>query len=399
MVSSLDENNATIERLRAECESLRLQHETLERAAHERAVEDGETSVAATQLRSRVAELEDALRRADARRRQLHNTLQEVRGNIRVVARVRPVLGRKETSCVAADADGCTITVQPPPQRGVDGSARASPPLSFTFDRAFGPTAAQASVFEEVGELVESAFDGYHVSILAYGATGSGKTFTMHGSAHEDESLDGIIPRATTALAREKTQREREGWQYTIDASAVEVYDERIYDLLALPSEKRGAAQQCPALELRSAALAGATGEAEFDRAFDDDGGPEIEGLTYWPVDPRKPAAIAKLVERAATVRTTRTTALNDRSSRSHAVFRLRVRGRRPGTLTLGSLVLVDLAGSERAARSGADAHSDQFREACSINRSLSCLVDVFTALGRKRDASKSNNKARVHIP
>lgn len=381
-----------IERLQAECESLRLQHETLEREARERPVDDGETSVAATQLRSRVAELEDSLRRADARRRQLHNTLQELRGNIRIVARLRPVLGRKETSCITTDADGCTITVQPPPQSGVDGSSRASAPLKFTFDRAFGPTASQASVFEEVGELVESAFDGYHVSILAYGATGSGKTFTMHGSGHEDGSLDGIVPRATAALAREKTQRAREGWRYTIDASAVEVYDERIYDLLALPSEKRGTVQRGPALELRSAAAGCATGEPEVD----DDGGPEIEGLTYWPVDPLNPTDITKLVERAAAARATRTTALNDRSSRSHAVFRLRVRGSRPGTLTLGSLVLVDLAGSERTARSGAEAHSDQFREACSINKSLSCLVDVFAALGRR---GPKTSKARVHIP
>ncbi|KAJ8598704.1 hypothetical protein CTAYLR_010740 [Chrysophaeum taylorii] len=319
-------------------------------------------------LRARTAELEEALRHANSIRRRLHNTLQNLRGNVRVVARVRPpnnTNGRGHQDAVAVDSDGCTIVLRPPSRDGVDGTAL---------------------VFEEVEELVQSAMDGYDVSILAY---------TMHGD-NTAVLGDGIIPRATVALTVSKAQLESQGWRYAIEASSVEVYDEKVYDLLAGWSDVtrttcQRAASDGPALELRTHRASDVATRVS----------PIVEGITAWRVDPADPEAISNLVKRAAASRTTRTTALNDRSSRSHAVFIIQLRGYHEGqgTRTSGSLVLVDLAGSERAGRSGAV--DDQLREACSINKSLSCLVDVFAALARLSQTKKKNCSVDCakHVP
>lgn len=213
----------------------------------------------------------------------------------------------------------------------------------------------------------------------------------MHGGEQVSSHDSGIIPRATMALAKAKSRLEANGWHYAIDASSVEVYDEHVYDLLANGGEK--ASRGAP-LQLRDQNISG---------RLPLDCGPSVEGVTTHPIDLEDPEAISRLMKRAAASRATRATAVNDRSSRSHAVFWLRLRGSHTESAqkTAGSLVLADLAGSERVGRSGAvqaGTPGDQLREACSINRSLSCLVDVFVALARDgpRDRAKPT---RSHVP
>lgn len=277
------------------------------------------------------------------------------------------------------------------------------------FDRVLGPDASQSTVFEEVEGLIQSAMDGYHVAILAYGQTGSGKTFTMYGDSPDCSLTDGIIPRATVALARAKIELENCGWEYSIDVSAVEVYDEHVYDLLgnATCSSKNHKASHGPALPIRDQSFLprNCHSRGNVEHVFSNsECGPCVEGVTIHSIDLAGPNAISDLVQRAAASRTTRATFLNERSSRSHAVFWLRIRGHHRGSAvkTLGSLVLVDLAGSERVSRSGAvdsSASSDQLREACHINKSLSCLVDVFAALARGGPRDESKKVQRSHIP
>ena len=356
------------------------------------------------QLSARVGQLEEALRKADSMRRTLHNSLQELKGNVRVVARVRPsVDGKKNTSVTT---EGSAVVVNPGSRVGVDGSLRATKPQYFTFDRVFGPDAHQAEVFKEIEELVQSSIDGYHVCILAAGATGAGKSHTMYA--------DGVVQRAATTLAAAVRALETQGWQHTLDASCVEVYEEKIYDLL--PRNYRQGSSSGPALELRDRdassgdnlgdedlfTVAAAAAAAERQHGS----GPVVEGVARWRLDPADPNEISRLVERAALARRTRATAVHDRSSRSHSVFTLRVRGHHAAgrTATVGSLVLVDLAGSERIAQSGAaakDADPSQFREACAINKSLSCLVDVFASLERTGtdSVSRKTKQQQLHVP
>merc|ERR1712007_135306 len=111
---------------------------------------------------------------------RLHNTIQELRGNIRVFCRVRP----------AADDSKVVVTTQENKVSITNGSDQHN----FAFDKVFGMTANQSDVFVEVSDLVQSALDGYKVCIFAYGQTGSGKTYTMQGTSHPDSW--GLIPRS-----------------------------------------------------------------------------------------------------------------------------------------------------------------------------------------------------------
>ena len=95
----------------------------------------------------------------------------------------------------------------------------------FAFDRVFGQSASQAAVFEEVRHYVQSALDGYCVSLLAYGQTGAGKTHTMMGA--EDEHR-GIIPRSIEQILAAVDEAAGSGWSYALEASFLEIYNETV---------------------------------------------------------------------------------------------------------------------------------------------------------------------------
>ena len=121
-----------------------------------------------------------------------YNELEDMKGKIRVYARVRPLTtSERERGCDQAltvdDGFSCTLI-----NRGR--------PKMFEFDRVFPPAASQAQVFEDTKRLVQSAVDGFNVCIFAYGQTCSGKTFTMMGEGGEGGRLLGVGPRAINEL-------------------------------------------------------------------------------------------------------------------------------------------------------------------------------------------------------
>ena len=126
--------------------------------------------------------LEAKLREQEATRRALHNTIQELKGNIRVFCRVRPS-GDAPSAIKLGDANKLSL-------------AHSKETHNFGFDKTFGPAEGQTAVFAEVEGLVQSSLDGYKVCIFAYGQTGSGKTHTMQGG--EDPASWGLIPRECT---------------------------------------------------------------------------------------------------------------------------------------------------------------------------------------------------------
>merc|ERR1712187_993088 len=109
---------------------------------------------------------------------------------------------------------------------------------NFEFDKVFGTDALQEAVFEEVSQLVQSALDGYKVCIFAYGQTGSGKTFTMEGpSFNRNDENRGMIPRSVEKIFEHQERLKEKGWQYQCRATYLEIYNEKIRDLLVKKSE------------------------------------------------------------------------------------------------------------------------------------------------------------------
>ncbi|KAM9292223.1 kinesin-like protein KIFC3 [Gastrophryne carolinensis] len=280
-------------------------------------------------------------------RKECHNQLVRLRGNIRVLGRVRPITaedgagpGAEEVVAFDPDDDGILQVTQ----RGKT--------FSFELDRVFRPDATQEEVFGEVSPLITSCLDGYSVCILAYGQTGSGKTYSMEGVP----SNPGLNQRALRLLLAEVSSR-ADSWEHQLSVSMLEIYNETLRDLLGPPS---GAS-----LDIKMSP--GSGGELH------------VPGLSQHSV--RNMQDINKILELGRKQRVTEHTNLNAQSSRSHALLILSARGRETSTgiRTTGKLYLVDLAGSERVSRSGAA--GERLREAQCINRSLSALGDVFSAL------------------
>ena len=158
-------------------------------------------------------------------RRKWFNVLQEMKGNIRVFCRCRPLvpieIERNEAIVCKFDVDGEIV---------VGNKPRAADNKMFEFDQVFGPECGQEDIFEDTRQLVQSAMDGFNICIFAYGQTGSGKTYTMEGDLEENP---GINLRALIELFRLRDERDGD---YTVVMSQVEVYCEMVRDLLAPPS-------------------------------------------------------------------------------------------------------------------------------------------------------------------
>jgi kinesin family protein C1 len=311
----------------------------------------------------RIVLLESQVLEGEQVRRQMHNTIQELRGNIRVYVRTRPFLpGDKQASDspIGVSPDGESLAI-------ID--RRSGLPLDFSFDKVFPPSAGQELVFDEISDFVQSALDGYHVCLFSYGQTGSGKTHTMQGCGNGP--MRGIIPRAVEQILSQARAMNTQKWNFTISASFLEIYNENLNDLLI--SMKPGASKT-----QRNDKLA-----IKRNR----EGKSYVDGLSQIPIDAKDSTKGMRQLEAlmgvASRSRSVACTKMNAQSSRSHSVFMLHLNGYNEdtGAVVNGALNLCDLAGSERLDRSGADADATRLRETQAINKSLSCLGDVFNSL------------------
>jgi kinesin family member C1 len=310
----------------------------------------------------RIVELEADLLNGELMRRQMHNTIQELRGNIRVYVRTRPFLpGDKQNdeSPVDVSPDGESLTIL---------DRRSGSPLDFKFDKVFPPSSGQELVFEEVSDFVQSALDGYHVCLFSYGQTGSGKTHTMQGCGNGP--MRGIIPRSVEKILDQAKLLNQHKWNFNVYASFLEIYNEDLKDLLTSMTPAK---------------------ESDFSEKLsikrNREGKSFVDGLTKVQIDAYDSLAgmeqLETLMGVASRSRSVASTKMNSKSSRSHSVFMLHLQGYNEdsGASVNGALNLCDLAGSERLDRSGAGADAKRLRETQSINKSLSCLGDVFNAL------------------
>ena len=167
----------------------------------------------------------------------LRNKVQELKGNIRVFCRVRPVIPKMDDENDIVCKKGIEEVIKihnfhkievstnflgtkEISQKVVNNSLQKQ---SFTFDAVFDEKATQEDLFREVYHLVISALDGYKVCIFAYGQTGSGKTHTMEGD-YENPRERGIIPRAVEALFTNIEKLKTQGWEFEIETSFQEIY-------------------------------------------------------------------------------------------------------------------------------------------------------------------------------
>ncbi|KAK2113522.1 Kinesin-like protein kifc1 [Saguinus oedipus] len=327
-----------------------------------------------------LTEREERLYGLEMERRRLHNQLQELKGNIRVFCRVRPVLPGEPTpppglllfpSGPSGPSDPPTrLSLSRSDERRGTLSGAPVPPTrhDFSFDRVFPPGSRQDEVFEEIAMLIQSALDGYPVCIFAYGQTGSGKTFTMEGGPGGDPQLEGLIPRALRHLFSVAQELSGQGWTYSFVASYVEIYNETVRDLLATGTRK------------------GQGGECEIRHARPGSEELTVTNARYVPVSCEK--EVEALLHLARQNRAVARTAQNERSSRSHSVFQLQISGEHSSRgLQCGApLSLVDLAGSERLDPGLAfgPGERERLRETQAINSSLSTLGLVIMALSNK---------------
>ncbi|XP_073883197.1 kinesin-like protein KIFC3 isoform X15 [Macaca fascicularis] len=323
-----------------------------------------EIGQAIEEVNSNNQELLRKYRRELQLRKKCHNELVRLKGNIRVIARVRPVTkedgeGPEATNAVTFDADDDSII----------HLLHKGKPVSFELDKVFSPQASQQDVFQEVQALITSCIDGFNVCIFAYGQTGAGKTYTMEGTPENP----GINQRALQLLFSE-VQEKASDWEYTITVSAAEIYNEVLRDLLGKEPQEKLEIRLCP----------------------DGSGQLYVPGLTEFQV--QSVDDINKVFEFGHTNRTTEFTNLNEHSSRSHALLIVTVRGMdcSTGLRTTGKLNLVDLAGSERVGKSGAE--GSRLREAQHINKSLSALGDVIAALRSRQGHVPFRNSKLTYL-
>ncbi|KAL8870219.1 MAG: hypothetical protein Q9174_003687, partial [Haloplaca sp. 1 TL-2023] len=307
-------------------------------------------------------------------------------GNIKVVVRVRPFNGReldRKAKCVVQMKDSQTILVPPPDAeerlRGSKGLRGADGQKTFAFDRSYWSFnrgdphfAGQDNLFNDLGTpLLDNAFQGYNNCIFAYGQTGSGKSYSMMGYGEET----GVIPRICEDMfARISEFQKDKNLTYTVEVSYLEIYNERVRDLLN-PSTKGN-------LKVREHPSTG----------------PYVEDLAKLVVSSFP--EIQQLMDEGNKARTVAATSMNDTSSRSHAVFTLIVTQKRHDVETsmdtekVAKISLVDLAGSERATSTGAT--GARLKEGAEINRSLSTLGRVIAALA---DLSMGKKKNMSMVP
>ncbi|KAF0685012.1 Aste57867_23041 [Aphanomyces stellatus] len=351
---------------------------------------DGEIRCVNAAWEAHLEGLELKYRQSEVTRRKLHNQVMELKGNVRVFCRVRPVLpserafGRKipeiylfpdndkeKRQVVLVDPKAHSSYMQQSSKGNNQDSGGKQWP--FEFDQVFDWHASQEEMFEEVAALVQSAVDGYNVSIFAYGQSGSGKTYTMQGDerALAEHSPSqwmqipdlGIVGRTMAHIFATCEKQRDHGWTYEIRFEMYEIHNNKIIDLMSNAS----------------------TTDSDHKIHKDADGTVHISNLIL--VDVQDEHHAMQLLKKANSRRSVNVTNLNEHSSRSHSITTLRLIGRHEKTSSVrkGAVYLIDLAGSENLNKSGSIDKPDTLKETQHINSSLSALGNVISAIASKK--------------
>ncbi|KAM5271091.1 kinesin-like protein KIF1A isoform 10-T12 [Hipposideros larvatus] len=295
--------------------------------------------------------------------------------SVKVAVRVRPFNSRemsRDSKCII-QMSGSTTTIVNPKQP-------KETPKSFSFDYSYwshtSPEdinyASQKQVYRDIGEeMLQHAFEGYNVCIFAYGQTGAGKSYTMMGKQEKDQQ--GIIPQLCEDLFSRINDTTNDNMSYSVEVSYMEIYCERVRDLLNPKNKGNLRVREHPLL------------------------GPYVEDLSKLAVTSYND--IQDLMDSGNKARTVAATNMNETSSRSHAVFNIIFTQKRHDAETdittekVSKISLVDLAGSERADSTGAK--GTRLKEGANINKSLTTLGKVISALAEMDSGPNKNKKKK----
>ncbi|XP_038896898.1 kinesin-like protein KIN-14F [Benincasa hispida] len=287
--------------------------------------------------------------------RILYNQVQDLKGTIRVYCRVRPFLSEQSNQHSTVDyiGENGNIMIANPLKQGKEARR------VFSFNKVYGTNVTQEKIYIDTQPLIRSVLDGFNVCIFAYGQTGSGKTYTMSGPDLMTEDTWGVNYRALNDLFQISNAR-LDVIKYEVGVQMIEIYNEQVRDLLVSDGSNRR-------LDIRN--------NSQLS-------GLNVPDASWVPVTCTRD--VLSLMKIGQKNRAIGATALNERSSRSHSVLTIHVLGRDfvSGSVLRGCLHLVDLAGSERVDKS--EAVGDRLKEAQHINKSLSALGDVISALAQK---------------
>ncbi|CAF4866814.1 unnamed protein product [Pieris macdunnoughi] len=304
--------------------------------------------------------------------------------SVKVAVRVRPFNQREKdmNAKLIVQMDGKKTRLMTVKSSKDQNDANREKYKDFTFDHSYwsydsadNNFATQEQVFSDLGlDVIDSAFEGYNACVFAYGQTGSGKTFTMMGSPDSQ----GLIPRICRQLFSRVAAGKESGASYRTEVSYLEIYNERVKDLLSTDAGHSLRVREHPKL------------------------GPYVQDLSKHLVSDYDD--IQECMHRGNLQRTTASTQMNDVSSRSHAIFTITfvqasyLRHNNMPSETVSKVHLVDLAGSERADATGAT--GQRLVEGAHINKSLVTLGSVISALAESsQPVDNRTPKKKVFIP
>ncbi|KAI1779491.1 kinesin-domain-containing protein [Hypoxylon cercidicola] len=300
------------------------------------------------------------------------------KGNVIVSVRVRPDLGGNSKPEGEWMVDGRKSLIA---YRGREGG-------DYFYDNVFTTHDDNSRVYDHSAKrLVRRVMEGYHGTVFAYGMTGTGKTFSMQGTA----SSPGVIPLAITDIfsyIRETPSRE-----FLLRVSYLEIYNEKIHDLLSMSSGN------------------GVGGNAQEEIKLREDSKRGVYATPLKEEIVQSPTQLLRVIARGDQARRTASTQFNARSSRSHAVVQIVVESREripggaggenkrsgilPGGVRVSTLSLIDLAGSEKAAET-----KERRAEGSHINKSLLTLGTVISKLSEHKEKdAKGGDKDGKHLP
>ena len=297
-------------------------------------------------------------------RRKIHNRYMYLRGNLRVMCRVRPFLPsekinkKSQMETIAINNDSISIFQDNKQER------------SFEYDYIFDTKSTQKDVYEEVTLLIQSMVQGNNICIIAYGQTCTGKTYTIQGPNSKNP---GIVPRAARELFLILNNFSKSNFFESIRLSLtiIEIYNEQIYNLLE---------ESTPSLNM-----------------YEDASGnliiPDLNPISINSFDEAN-----KLFKLAAKFRHTSSTEYNDRSSRSHCIFsfQLKLTGK-DGRIIRSTLHIIDLAGSERISKSQ-NKDEKLRKESICINLSLHSLSTVLNSIALKANHIPYRDSKLTHF-
>ncbi|XP_020273784.1 kinesin-like protein KIN-14J isoform X2 [Asparagus officinalis] len=345
LVKKCQEQTAETDQLRANCELLR-----------NKCIQECEPKYEA---------LKKKYTRECSERKRLYNEIIELKGNIRVFCRCRPLSSEEISKGYAS-----VVEFDPSQDSELHVVCSDNSKKQFKFDHVFSPKDNQEIVFAETLPVVKSVLDGYNVCIFAYGQTGTGKTFTMEGTPENR----GVNYRALEELFRSSIERSSM-IRYEFLVSMLEVYNEKIRDLLTENSD-----QPAKRLEVRQLP----------------DGSQDVPGLVE--AQACNIDEVWEILKTGGRNRSVGSTNANELSSRSHCLVRLTVMGENliDKQRSRSHMWLVDLAGSERVGKT--EVEGERLKESQFINKSLSALGDVISALASKNPHIPYRNSKLTHL-